>query len=297
MFATADERETPAEAPPRPVRTVRGNHWANRNPDEFINYPRLQPLGYLTETRLIQRAQAGDIEARNQVWVHFARLTLAVVNEFHFPDDVLADAVQEGCIGIKRAIEKFDIERLNSFSTYAWPWIQQCIQRFLASKGFTHHLPAHLFQDYLKYRRELRDCHEPEAAAELDRRWRLRDERRYLQLRRLHALILAGPIQDVAPSQHPSIRDEQPEDSRPLPEVCRELLAQLNPRDRKVIELRFGLRDGHEHTLKEIGDHLGRTRERVRQLEARALKKLRKLARNLRDDYATELPDDESDAP
>ncbi len=294
MFLTADDRETPAEAPPRPARAGRHNHWATRNPDHYIDYPRLQPLGYLAEIRLIQRAQAGDIDARNDLWIHFARLVLSVVNGFHLTEDVLADAVQEGCIGIKRAIEKFDIERLNSFSSYAWPWIHQHIQRFLATKGFTHYFPPHLFQDYIKYRRELQNCPLPGDAARLESRWRMLDEHRYLRLRRIHALLDARPIHDVDPSEHPLVRDVEPDDSRPLPEVCSELLAKLPSRDREILELRFGFKGGREHSLREIGELYHLTKERIRQIEERALERLRELARHHHLDYATDLPDDEA---
>ena len=133
----AENESTPsivADSPTKPLavndRFGRYNHWRKRNPDEFVSYPKLNPLPYLKESRLIQLAQQGDIKARNEVWMHYARLVLSVVNRFSIPDRLLADAIQEGSLGIKRAIEKFEIERFHSFSTYAWRWIYQYIQRF-----------------------------------------------------------------------------------------------------------------------------------------------------------------------
>lgn len=295
MFQTNElEQDALAPSSPRVRPERRRNHWATRNPDDFIRYPRLKPLGYLEECRLIRQAQNGDLTARNEVWMHYARLALAVVNEFHFPEELLSDAVQEGCIGIKRAIEKFDIDRLNSFSTYAWPWIQQHIQRYLASRSFALHFPSYLFRDYLHYRRELRACRDQADVLRVEREWRERDESRYLRLRRIHALIETEQIEDVAARDHPAVTEAEADDWSPPPETCRDLVSRLHSRDREIIELRFGFVDGRARSLQEIGDLLGLTRERIRQIEHRALKKLRKLARKHHPHYATDLPDDEA---
>jgi RNA polymerase primary sigma factor len=293
MFVVSPEREDRDEA----RRPVRRNHWAHRDPDAFVRYPRLPVLGYVAETRLIQRAQAGDIAARNEVWLHFLRLALAVVNDFHVAECNLADAIQEGAMGIKRAIEKFDPERLNSFTTYAWPWISNHIRIHLVSNSFGRHCPAYLFRDYTAYRRELRNCHEPDHERDLERRWLARGVRRYRLIRRFHSFSKSIPIHDLKPREHPARSDEDENDWRPPIEVCRELVARLHPRDRTVIELRFGLQDGRERTLREVGEQLHLTRERIRQIEACALKKLRRLARKHHPDYANELPSDEADAP
>ncbi len=288
MFQTADRVDSQEDRLPRQTNR-RLNHWAKLIPEDFVRYPRLEPLGYLAEARLIQRAQAGDLEARNEIWMHYARLVLAVINEFQCPDDLLPDAIQEGALGIKRAIEKFEIERLNSFSTYAWSWIRQHIQRFLATRTFTLYFPSHLFPDYLQYRRELQNCPLPGDAARLELRWSLRDDRLYRRILRIHALIAALPIHDVEPGNHPLTRDEEPDDSRPRAAICRELLNTLSPRDRDVLELRFGLSDGRERSLREIGEGLHITRERVRQLEKRAIQRLQQRALKLGYACATEL--------
>lgn len=278
---------------PRPRHAPRDrrrcNHWATRIPDDYVCYPRLPSLGYLEESRLIRRAQQGDIAARNIVWMHYARLTLSVVNQFRIPESSLADAIQEGQLGFVRAIERFDIERLNSFSTYAWYWIYQQIQRFVESRLFPIRLPAHLFPLYMRYRRELRHCHEPGDVGELHLRW-FRDEPKQSPcLFRFIALVSAVPIHDIKPAEHPAVRDAEPDDSPDLNALCLELLQTLKPRDRYVLERRYGLNQQARANLREIAETLDLTRERVRQIQRVAEKRLRRRFRKVSYRFAERL--------
>jgi RNA polymerase nonessential primary-like sigma factor len=267
----------------------RCNHWATRNPDDYVNYPRLPPLGYLEESRLIRRARQGDLAARNAVWLHCARLTLSVVNQFRIPETWLADAIQEGQLGFARAIERFDIERLNSFSTYAWYWIYQQIQRFVESRLYPIRLPAHLFPLYMRYRRELRLCVEPGDEARLRDRWSRDEPLQYSFLYRFRIRISTEPIHEVRPREHPAVLDAEPDDSPDHNALCLELLQTLKPRDRYVLERRYGLNQQARASLREIAETLGLTRERVRQIQWVAEKRLRKRFQKIRYRFAERL--------
>jgi RNA polymerase nonessential primary-like sigma factor len=294
-----DSRSTERRLRSRLVRSDgrRSNHWATRNPDDYASYPRLEPLGYLVEARLFQHAQAGDIEARNTIWIHYARLTLSVVNRFRVPDDLLADAVQEGNLGFVRAIQKFDLSQLNSFSTYAWQWIYQHIQRFVECRALPFPIPAHLFSHYFRFRRELRLCHESGDEAKLHVRWTMDEPGRLRRLIRIHALVSAIAIYDVEPNDHPLSIDREPNDAPSPHELCQELLATLKQRDRRVLERRYGLNGLACESLREIGDDLKLTKERVRQIQRVAERRLRVSFRKLRYRFAETIGLPDADAP
>lgn len=281
-----DEYSPPPAAPaPRAKsysRARRGNHWSHRPPEEFVDYPRLRPLGYIEEIRLIEKAKAGDIAARNRVWMHYARLTLAVVNHFRIPDHLMADAIQEGAIGVKRAIEKFDVGRFNSFSTYAWPWIYQCVQRFLSNNANTVRVPVHLLTPYRRFRRELRGS--AGTADETALLWTIAagDRRLYQQLVRVHAVALLLPVDEVDPEDHPTFSEEPTHDVPDWAGICRTGLGMLHERQRVILQKRYGLDGGSPMSLREVGAYLHLTKERVRQIQLDAEGRLRHRLAGLR---------------
>jgi RNA polymerase sigma factor (sigma-70 family) len=260
----------------------RSNHWATRNPDDFVRYPRLEPLSYLIESKLIERAKAGDIEARNDVWMHYARLTLSVVNHFRIPDHLLPDAIQEGCIGLTRAIQKFEIERFNSFSTYAWRWIYQYVQRFLVDNVLPLRLPSYLFPEYMRFRRELRECKAPGDENALMARWHRKNPRLYARIIRVHSVIHMVPSHLLERRQHPCSHDEEFVEHPNWDSVCREALQTLHERERSILQKRYGLYGGKPMNLREIGDEMHLTRERIRQIQDKAEKKLRRRCDRIR---------------
>jgi RNA polymerase primary sigma factor len=242
------------------------NHWARLDPDEMTLLPKYKPLPYLKEAKLIQAAQNGDVAARNEVWLRNARMVLSVANQFHIPPSLLPDAIQEGNVGLCRAIEKFDVERLNAFSTYAWTWIWQRIRLFLTRRGFSIPIPAHLFTPYLKHRRTLngllpgRDG-EPNQAPDA-------------RLVRIHALVSSESLSQLPRSEHPPGRTYDEERQEAIASVVENALSALTARQRKIVVRRYGLLGGRPRTLEQIGQEMGVTKERIRQIQKVAERRL-----------------------
>lgn len=250
--------------------TRRRNYWATTNPSDCGNYPRYEPLPYLKEARLIERAQNGDTKARNEIWIRHCRLVLSVANEFYIPKPLLADAIQEGTTGLARAIEKYEVERYNAFSTYAWHWIRQAIQRFLQKEIFNINIPAHLYIPYMTFRQQLRECVTPLEQSFCLSRWQKAEPRQYLNLIRIHNVITALDIDTVTSSAHPTTEMVIPEDEWDLAELPQLMARVLTERQYQIICLRYGLEGNAIQTLAEIGKTLNITRERVRQIQRQA---------------------------
>ena len=244
------------------------------------------------ERELARRKDEGDEEAKRKLIESNLRLVMAITRNYTKTSVPLLDLIQEGNLGLIRAVEKFDYRLGFKLSTYATWWIRQAITRALADPGRTIRLPVHVADQVrrlLRARRQLAQKlnHEP-SLAELARETQQSEER----VRELLELVqnpvsLETPVGDGESLYGDMIEDVHslaPHEQSAQQARGRELagaLDQLNPRMRRVLSLRFGLDGEPPQTLEEVGGQLGITRERVRQLETRALRELRQTAPGL----------------
>jgi len=255
---------------------------------EIGQYPLLTAA---EERELAKRIERGDNEARNILARSNLRLVVSIAKKYvgRSPDLTLLDLIQEGNIGLFRAVEKFDWKKGYKFSTYATWWIRQAITRALADQSRTIRIPVHMVETIAKYKqisRRLsqalgRDPQPEEIAVEMG----VEPEKIY-QIEKINqdTLSLENPI-GSDDDDRSTLGDFIPDDKIPSPvqesseriltEQVRAILDDLSPKERKILEMRHGLMDGIYHTLEEVGKEFGVTRERIRQIEAKALEKIR----------------------
>jgi RNA polymerase primary sigma factor len=244
------------------------------------------------ERELARRKDEGDEAAKRRLIECNLRLVMAITRNYTKANVPLLDLIQEGNLGLIRAVEKFDYRLGYKLSTYATWWIRQAITRALADQGRTIRLPVHVADQVrrlLRARRQLaqklnREPSLPELARETQQ-----SEERVRELLELveNPVSLETPVGDGESLYGDLIEDVHalaPHEQSAEQARARELagaLEQLNPRMRRVLSLRFGLNGEPPQTLEEVGSQLGITRERVRQLETRALRELRLAAPGL----------------
>jgi RNA polymerase primary sigma factor len=244
------------------------------------------------ERELARRKDEGDEEAKRRLIESNLRLVMAITRNYTKANVPLLDLIQEGNLGLIRAVEKFDYRLGYKLSTYATWWIRQAITRALADQGRTIRLPVHVADQVrrlLRARRQLaQKLNREPTLAELAREAQQSEDR----VRELLELVenpvsLETPVGDGESLYGDLIEDVHslaPHEQSAQQARGRELagaLEQLNPRMRRVVTLRFGLDGEPPQTLEEVGAQLGITRERVRQLETRALRELRLAAPGL----------------
>lgn len=248
---------------------------------------RIPLLSAASEVRLAERAERGDKEARNHLIEANLRLVVSIAKKYVGQGLSLEDLIGEGNIGLIRAVTKFDYKKGFRFSTYATWWIKQAITRAILEGTRVVRLPVYIMEEVMRVKRTTRQLYQelgreptPEnIGARLD----MTPERvSELLVWAEKVFSLDAPLSEEEENTLGDIIEDTRErgpseltDQRLLRDEIRKVLNQLTLRERQVIELRFGLVDDHDHTLEEVGRKLRVTRERVRQIEERAIRKLR----------------------